>query len=101
MKKRFKIETVLGKWSVGLQSFFAAAMAVAVLLVLGLGLLSFDDSWWDISVGILFPASFAATVAGVLAIFHKRERSVLVSLSTLIGVCVILFVLLHSLIISD
>ena len=94
-------KTKLGKWSVGLNAFFLIAIATSCVLVLILKILNFDDHWWDVTVAVVFPASIIALITGILAVRKYKERSVLVFLSILIGVCTILFILLHSLFIND
>jgi len=94
-------KTKLGKWSVGLNAFFLIAIAISCVLVFILKILNFDDHWWDITVAVAFPASIIALITGILAIRKYKERSVLVFLSIIIGVCTILFILLHSLFIND
>ena len=66
-----------------------------------LKILSFDNHWWDVTVAVTFLASIIALVIGIVAVRKYKERSVLVFLSILIGVCTILFLLLHSLFIND
>ena len=73
---------------------------VSVFLVKVLGVLSFDDKWWDVTV-LIFLASIAAFVTVIIAITKKKERSVLVYISVIIGLLAILFIFLHSLFISD
>lgn len=94
-------KTTLGKWSVGLNALFLTTIATSCVLVLVLKILSFDDRWWDITVGIAFPASIIALITGIIAVRRYKERSVLVSLSIFFGLCTVLFALLHSLFISD
>lgn len=94
-------KTTLGRWSVYLNVFFLISIGISVLLVKGLGLLSYGDRWWDISVPILFSASFIAFIVGIRAIRKQNESSILVYTSVGIGVLSILFILLHSLFISD
>jgi len=94
-------KTKAGKWSVGLNAFFLIAVATSVVLAVVLKILNFDDHWWDITVAVAFPASIIALITGILAIRKYKERSVLVFLSIIIGVCTILFILLHSLFIND
>jgi energy-converting hydrogenase Eha subunit A len=101
MKIGFMPKTKLGKWSVGLNTFFLVAVATSCVLVLVLKILSFDDHWWDMTVAVAFPASIIALVTGLLAIKKYEERSILVNLSILVGLCTILFIPLHSLFISD
>ena len=101
MKIIFIPKTTLGKWSVGLNTFFLIAIATSCLLVLIFKILNFDDHWWDVTVAITFPASIIALITGILAVRKNKERSILVNLSILVGVCTVLFIFLHSLFISD
>jgi hypothetical protein len=94
-------KTTLGKWSVGLSAFFLVAVATSCVLVLVLKILNFDDHWWDVTVAVLFPASIIALIMGIVAVRKYEERSVLVYLSIFVGVCTVLFILLHSLFIND
>ena len=94
-------KTKLGKWSVGLNAFFLISVAVSLLFVEILKVLSFDDHWWDVTVGVAFPASIIALVTGIIAVRKYEERSVLVYLSILIGICLILFLIFHSLFLND
>lgn len=94
-------KTKLGKWSVGLNTFFLIAIAISCVLVLIFKILNFDDHWWDVTVAVAFPASIVALITGILAVRKYKERSVLVFLSIIIGVNTVLFVLLHSLFIND
>ena len=95
-----KPQTKLGKWSVWLNACFLIVIVVSVILVNVFGILSYDDIWWDVTVNV-FLASIAAFVLGVIAIRKHKERSVLVYISVIIGLLAILFILLHSLFISD
>jgi hypothetical protein len=94
-------KTTLGKWSVWLSAFFLVAVATSCVLVLVLKILNFDDHWWDVTVAVLFPASIIALIMGIVAVRKYEERSVLVYLSIFVGVCTVLFILLHSLFIND
>lgn len=94
-------KTKLGRWSVGLHCLFLTAIIVSVILVKVLGLLNFDDHWWDVSAAILFPASIVASILGIVARLRYQDSSVSVFLSILFGSSVILFILFHSLFISD
>ena len=75
-------------------------MAASITLASGLGVLSYDDQWWDIAV-LSFLASIAAFVLGIIAIRKNKESSLLVYASTLIGLLSLLFIFLHSLFIAD
>lgn len=93
--------TNLGKWSVGLNAFFLIVIAISIILVKVLKVLSFDDHWWDVTVPIAFLATIVAFIIGIIAVTKSKERSALIYLSLLISTCAILFILLHSLFISD
>lgn len=101
MMSGFMPKTVLGKWSVWLNMFFLLVISTSVMLVLVLRVLSFDDHWWDVTVPVVFLISMASFYAGIRAVRKKGERSILVFFSIFIGVCVILFIFLHSLFIND
>ena len=94
-------KTRLGKWSVGLNAFFLIVIAASIVFAVILKILSFDDRWWDVTVAVSFPASIVALITGIIAVRKYKERSILVILSILIGLCTILFILFHSLFISD
>ena len=93
-------QTKLGKWSVWLNAFFLIIIAVSIILVNGLGVLSYNDHWWDATVPIVFLASIVGFILGIIAII-KRERSALVYISVIVGLLAILFIPLHSLFIND
>jgi uncharacterized membrane protein YfcA len=93
--------TKIGKWSVGLNAFFLLAIAASCVLVLILHILHFEDHWWDVTVAVAFPASIVAGIIGIIAVRKYNERSPVVILSIIIGLCTLLFILLHSLFISD
>ena len=94
-------ETKLGKWSVWLNTFFLIVIITSIILVKVLGILSFEvGHWWDVTV-LVFLASIAAFIIGIIAVRKNKERSILVYLSILIGLLTILFLLLHSLFIND
>ena len=94
-------KTRLGKWSVGLNALFLIAIVSSVVLVKILKILDFDDRWWDVTVAVAFPASIIALITGIIAVRKNKDRSGLVYLSVFVGVCTVLFILLHSLFIND
>lgn len=96
-----KPQTKTGKWSVFLNVFFLTAVGISVFLVNVLGVLSYDDHWWDATVPITFLASIIAFVLGIISVVKHKERSVFVFVSIFIGFLVIIFIPLHSLFISD
>jgi len=91
----------LGRWSVALNTVFLVAIAASIVIVKVLGLLSFGDHWWDVTVAIIFPASIIALIIGIIAARKHHDRSVMVRVSICVSCCTVLFVLLHSLFISD
>lgn len=93
-------KTRLGKWSVWLNAFFLIIIATSIILVNVLGILSYNDHWWD-ATALVFFASIAAFILGIIAIRKNKERSVSVYLSVIMGLLTILFLLLHSLFIND
>ncbi len=66
-----------------------------------LGILSYGDHWWDITVPIIFLASIIAFILGVKSVIKNKERSVLVYASIIVGLLAILLIPLHSLFIND
>jgi len=97
---QLKPQTKFGKWSVWLNVFFLITIGISIILVNVLGVLSYNDHWWDVTVPITFLASIIAFILGIIAII-KKERSVLVYISVIIGLLAILFIPLHSLFIND
>lgn len=95
-----KPQTKFGKWSVWLNSFFLIAITISIILVNALGILSYNDHWWDVTVPILALTTITAFILGIIAII-KKERSVLVYISVIIGLLALLFIPLHSLFIND
>ena len=71
------------------------------MLVLILKMLNFNDHWWDVTVPIAFLIEMIALYTGIRAVRKNKERSILVFFSIFTGIATILFVLLHSLFISD
>lgn len=98
---QLKPQTKLGRWSVWLNAFFLITIGISIILVNVLGILSYDDHWWDVTVPIIFFASIAAFILGIIAIIKNKERSVFVYASVIVGLLAILFIPLHSLFIND
>ena len=98
---QLKPQTKLGRWSVWLNTFFLITITISIILVNVLGILSYDDHWWDVTVPITFLASIVALILGTIAIIKNKERSVFVYVSVVVGLLVILFIPLHSLFIND
>ena len=90
-----------GKWSVGLTMFFILLIITFFTFML-LGLVSFDEgNWWNLTVGIGVPVEIIAFILSIMAVRKFNERSVLTYLSIVIGICIVLFLFLHSLFIQD
>jgi len=94
-------KTRSGKWSVWLNAFFLIVIIISIILVNVLGLLSYDDYWWDVTVPLVFFASITAFILGIIAIRKNKEHSALVYISVIVGLLSILFILFHSLFIND
>lgn len=93
-------KTKLGKWSVALQGLFLISVILSISLVKVVNVLRFDNHWWDVIAGIAFPASIIATIFGIIA-KRKKDDSILVLFSIIIGILILVFILTHSLFISD
>lgn len=101
IKTKFLPKSSLGKCSAGLTAFFVLLITV-FLTFMSFGMVTFDEGHqWDITVAVAAPTEIIAFILSILAVKKKKERSVSVYLSLIIGVCVILFILLHSLFIND
>lgn len=94
-------ESRLGKCSVGLTMFFLLLITTFFAFML-LGLVTFDEGhWWDLTVGVAVLVEIIAFILSIMAVRKTNERSILIYLSIIIGICVILFLFLHSLFIND
>lgn len=101
MKFTLLPETRLGKWSVGLTVLFIMTMITFFIFML-VGIVTFDSGhWWDATVLIAFPTEIIAFFMGFTAVRKNKDHSFLVYLSIFIGICLILFIFLHSLFIND
>ena len=98
---KLKPQTKLGKWSVGLHIFFLIAIIASIILVKIFKVLNFDDRWWDVTAAVAFPASIIAFIIGIIAKRKYQDNSISVFLSILLGLCVILFIIIHPLFIND
>lgn len=96
----FAPKTRLGIWSVGLNALFIIVIASSIFLVEILGVLSYDDRWWDVTVPIVALATITALIVGIRAIRNK-EYATSVYISVALSICAVLFLLLHSLFIND
>jgi multidrug efflux pump subunit AcrB len=95
MKITLKPKTDLGKFSVGLNSFFLFVIAIYVLCVWLLNVLTFESYLWEVTEIIVFPLSVIGFIVGIRAIKENKEHSGLVFLSILIGLCTILYIVLN------
>jgi hypothetical protein len=79
-KVKFKPKSSLGKWSIGI--------IILSPLVFYLSLILFEEPL--ASAGIIYGGAF---ICGIIGIVLKRDYSIWVFLSTLIGLFILLFVL--------
>lgn len=94
-------ESRLGKWSVRLTMLVILLIATFFVLML-LDLVTFDQGhWWDLTVGIVVPVEIIAFVLSIITLRKTKDRSVLVYLSLIIGICAVVFLFTHSLYIHD
>ncbi len=94
-------KSIIGKWAVGLNAIFLLLITV-FLVCMFLGFVTFDNGhWWDITVGISVPLVLSAFITGIIAFTRYKDKSILVYLSLFIDSAAIIFLLLHSLFISD
>lgn len=97
----FLPQTKYGKWAVGLHTIFIVVVGFILILTLGLGLLNFGARWWDVLVPILLVINLLALIFALLARIKFQDTSKSLTLSIVLGIAVILFVLTHSLFIHD
>lgn len=101
LKKGILPESLSGKLSVLFTAVFLL-LNIVFFTFRAFGLVTFDQGHsWDFTVGISSTAEIIAFISGIIALKKSKERSVLLLISVIIGFCVILFILLHSLFISD
>jgi hypothetical protein len=95
------LESHPGNWSVGLTMIVILFITIFFILML-LNLVTFDQGhWWDLTVGIAVPVEIIAFVLSIIALRKTKDRSVLVYLSLIIGICAVVFLFTHSLYIHD
>lgn len=90
-------KTKLGKWSVGLSVVFFLLLATGIFIISRQGP-RIDQTFFDnpaASIPILGAgvSAIAAFITGIIAIWKRKERSILVFAATLIGLLVMLFLL--------
>jgi len=91
--------TNIGKIAVLLQFTVVTILLVFFVFML-IDMVDFDTGhWWDTVVGIVAPIEVIAFVLSVFA--SKKDKSVLVRVSLILGAAAIVFLLTHSLFISD
>jgi hypothetical protein len=88
----------LGLWTVWLNAVFLAVIIVSVILVKLLGVLRFEDTWWDVTATV-FILPVISLITGILCL--RKERSRLLIASVAFSALVIMFLLAHSLFIQD
>lgn len=88
-------KTLLGKWSVKLIIVFFLFLAVFYLMVTSGqrgGDLFFSNLWLTVPMLIAAASGIAAFITGIVSIIKNRERSILVFISTALGLFILLFV---------
>lgn len=96
MKITVKPKTSLGKFSVGLNTFFLILSLIYFLLVNVLDVIAKGPKWWSLFEIVAFPFSMLGFLIGVRAVRETDERSGFVFLSILIGLITILYVIFAS-----
>ena len=94
--------TRLGKWSIGLIIslflFFLLGMAIVTLGHQTGGKTFFDNLYIAIPMFIAGISGIAAFITGIICIFKYKERSLLVFVSSFVGLAVLIFLLGESLV---
>ena len=99
--KTIKPLTKLGLYSFIFQAVYIISLVLAIVFVEIFQLLNFNDTWWDVSAGLIFPCSIVSFILGLISIKKYKENSLLVKISTTIGLLTIIFLLFHGFFISD
>jgi hypothetical protein len=96
MKITFTPKTSLGKWSIGLiLAFFIFLIIFFILIELGErgGETIFSNLKLLIPFSLAVISAIASFFTGIMGIFKKKEKSVLVFLSTILGFLILLWIL--------
>ena len=99
--KTIKPLTKLGLYSFIFQAVYIISLVLAIVFLEIFHLLNFNDTWWDVSVGLIFPCGIVSFILGLISIKKYKENSLLVKISTTIGLLTIIFLLFHGFFISD
>ena len=89
-------KTVLGKWSVKFITIFILFLAMFYLIIsFGQrgGDTFFSNLWLTTPILIAGASGILAFITGIISIIKDRERSVIVFLSTALGLFVLIFIL--------
>lgn len=89
-------KTVLGKWSVKFITIFILFLAMFYLIIsFGQrgGDTFFSNFWLTTPILIAGASGILAFITGIISIIKDRERSVIVFLSTALGLFVLIFIL--------
>lgn len=101
MQKTILPITQAGKWAVVLTAAFVL-INIIFFIFMWLGMVTFDDGdWWNITVAVSALLEISSFVLCIIVLRGKKERSLLLNISLIIGICLILFLFLHSLFIHD
>lgn len=92
---KFLPKTVLGKWSMGLIIAFFLFLIIGILVVStgqeG-GKTIFDNLYISIPMLSAGACAVASFITGIISIIWKKERGILVFISSIIGLLVLWFV---------
>ncbi|TJX14946.1 hypothetical protein E9840_04385 [Tissierella creatinini] len=95
----FYHESKIGKLAVGLTMLYLIILLLFFLLM-SMGIVDFDTGhYWDITLGVLVVVELAAFVLSIIAI--RKEKTILVKFSLVIGILSLAFLLTHSFFIND
>ena len=88
-----------GNLAVGLMGLCVLTL-IFFFVFMAAGIVEFDTGhWWDVAVGIASASGLGALVLGLLSL--KKDPALLVRGTVVLGVLGVLFLLTHSLFISD
>jgi hypothetical protein len=96
MKVKFLPKTTPGKWSAGLTAGLIVFFLIARLIVASGqqgGETFFDTPAISIPMALAATCGVAAFIVGLAGIIRNKERSILVFITTLIGLFVLIFII--------
>ncbi len=92
-------EIKLGRLAVILTMIYIIILLI-FFLFMGMGIVDFDTGhYWDITLGIAIPIELVAFVLSIISI--RKEKTILVKFSLVVGIITVAFLLTHSFFIND